>query len=297
MRPSTPAFHDELEKIALNAQAKYRLAQQAVKRMLPGQRVGTNLGSDWRWLGTMESKGKAPSLAKPSPRFLSESRAAVDDLVEVGQAQVPGGAPHVFRGTEGVVEFPGRARILSRQLAPLAPATKYERGSVTPTKEYRKFRDARDAKMEWAAAGPKRQTIHSHPYAQEELAWMPEFNAERLRPTLKKARNYPDPPYSRLGAKERIKRQRLEHDKANRLMDPHVSVAPSHDDLDVSGFGGERGMWHGIVDPVEGVMGHHRVAGRSRGGHQPAAERARQRRLTTFLEDYEKMQRPSRGEA
>ncbi len=259
MRPSTPAFHDELEKIALNALKKYELAQKAVKRLLPGQRVGTHLGSDWRWLGKMEGKGMAPRLAVPSKRFLEAGRQAATPPLsqrwmtfrpwepkEVGQVQVPGGAPHVVMGTEGAVRLPGR---------------KYEKvpGRLTDYKD----------QMSWVEGGPKRQTVHTHPYSKAELMdlhgatlmqaddlhdlgaasrYLPEF-----KPTPAQGAVLGIPQYRKKALELRREQEAL------RGIPP--AIRPSQPDARLMRSGPERGQWHGIVDPYTGEVGHYRRGG------------------------------------
>lgn len=255
------AFTVEMEKIALTAEKKARIAKEQL-----GVEVTEG---DWRKAAVLAKKGKLTreALAHPSRAFIDHANTAAPSGREHAEVWTPGGARHQVAGQHLHVELPVRNRHGYGGFRPTAESTHdiretahtvrekrvqlgridrktqsasfhQERARIAGSKgedaakSYTKLQSQREMKANRAATDPgntPRQTVHSHPYSTD----------------------------SRTELFPHIHQDAKTHGMRTRFPGTIPSVADVH--MGITKTTANR--FHGIYDPVEKVVGHHRLGG------------------------------------
>ena len=296
MRPSVPAFRDELEqigleKVAANVQALWSAAQRLARHVRPDMQKHV-LHGDWRVVGKEVLRAERQGLPLDSvmPRISEGFRESAARLgregIEADQVSVPGGAPHLIRGYRGsdfsAIAFPkpssvrasgggeARSAMASRRAKAIYTRNKAGLDRIADTQgqtaAMARLTRLTDAEMRRAAtpSGPimKRTTVHSHPYVQAGY-WGPSghLQTEAARSAKRSGdmlKMWRQEP--RLQAEFRKMGPQLEREHAmatSKLQD----IMPSAADV-VSGTRPQQiGRWQGIFSPQTGNTGFFRSGG------------------------------------
>ena len=260
MRPSVPAFRDEMEKISVNV---LRLAETAAEHGIDVTR------GNWRQFAKAILKGRDPRLMRPTERMqaLALERSAAG--MEVGEVQrAAGGAPHLLdqasrstlgRTATGVTEFaPFTGRT---QMAHSHPSTGVIYGA--PKVDYANFtlrgpasRSAqlsRFANAEFVTPGgmPAASATPALPGGIPN-SWVGRPSSEAVKGFEK---NYISSEIARAQEKTRVRSEIL----AAMQKDVPRQLQPSGVDVANMGSKQQRGLWHSILAPETGELAHYRV--------------------------------------